>query len=71
MTTRLNGSKTVFLPFNQGSAGAGRNGGEGNPLNPKGHRTAYLWEQVWARDTWLDLLHRYVQEKVTRPVSDR
>jgi type I restriction enzyme R subunit len=66
MTTKLAGPKTVFLPFNQGSAGPGRKGGKGNPVNPKGHRTAYLWEQVWARDTWLDLLHRYVQEDVPK-----
>ena len=66
MTTRLAGSKTVFLPFNQGSAGPGRKGGKGNPANPKSHRTAYLWEQVWAPDTWLDLLHRYVQEDVPK-----
>ncbi len=66
MTTKLDGPKTVFLPFNQGSAGPGRKGGKGNPVNPKGHRTAYLWEQVWAPDTWLDLLHRYVQEDVPK-----
>jgi type I restriction enzyme R subunit len=33
----------VFLPFNQGD-----DGGAGNPVNGQGHRTAYLWEQVWA-----------------------
>jgi type I restriction enzyme R subunit len=66
MATRLAGPDTVFLPFTQGSAGAGMKGGEGNPPNPHGHRTAYLWEQVWARDTWLDLLHRYVQEDVPK-----
>ena len=42
MTTRLNGTATQFLPFNQGD-----NGGAGNPLNPQdGYRTAYLWKQV-------------------------
>jgi type I restriction enzyme R subunit len=61
MTTRLAGPATRFLPFNQGSEGAGQKGGAGNPLNPHGHRTAYLWEQVWARDSWLDLLARFVQ----------
>ncbi|MDP5184523.1 type I restriction endonuclease [Blastococcus sp. BMG 814] len=66
MTTKLDGPKTVFLPFNQGSDGPGRKGGKGNPVNPQGHRTAYLWEQVWAPDTWLDLLHRYVQETVPK-----
>jgi type I restriction enzyme R subunit len=66
MTTKLAGPNTIFLPFNQGSAGPGRKGGQGNPANEQGHRTAYLWEQVWARDTWLDLLHRFVQETNTK-----
>lgn len=60
MTTRLAGAKTRFLPFNQGSGGAGSAGGAGNPSNADGHRTAYLWEQVWQRDAWLDLLARFV-----------
>lgn len=55
MTTRLEGSSTRFLPFNRG-----RGGGKGNPPNPEGHRTAYLWERVWGRDAWLDLLGRFV-----------
>jgi type I restriction enzyme R subunit len=62
VTTRLAGASTVFLPFNQGSGGAGNEGGRGNPDNPHGHRTAYLWERVWQRDNWLDLLHRFAQE---------
>ena len=56
MTTRLQGASTRFLPFNRGTA----NRGAGNPPNPGGHRTAYLWEEVWQRDNWLDLLHRFV-----------
>ena len=55
MTTRLAGKDTRFLPFNRG-----HNLGKGNPANPGGHRTAYLWEQVWQRDAWLDLLNRFV-----------
>jgi type I restriction enzyme, R subunit len=56
MTTRLEGSTTTFLPFNQGDKGAA-----GNPVNENvGHRTAYLWEQVWTRDSWLDILGRYL-----------
>jgi type I restriction enzyme R subunit len=27
-----------------------------NPLNPNGHTTAYLWEQVWQRDSLLEIL---------------
>jgi len=56
MVTKLQGPATVFLPFNQGN-----DGGAGNPVNPKGgHRTAYLWEQVWARESWLEILGRYL-----------
>jgi type I restriction enzyme R subunit len=44
------------LPFNQGNEG-----GAGNPVNPQGgHRTAYLWERVWQRESWLEILGRYV-----------
>lgn len=60
MATRLDGASTLFLPFNQGSGGAGRPGGAGNPPSVDGHRTAYLWEQVWERDAWLDLLARFI-----------
>jgi type I restriction enzyme R subunit len=61
MTTKLAGASTQFLPINRGS----EDGGAGNPFNPGGHKTAYLWEQVWQRDNWLDLLARFVQ--VERP----
>jgi len=60
MTTRLQGERTRFLPFNQGSGGAGHKGGAGNPANPDGYDTAYLWEQVWHPDTWLGLLGGFV-----------
>ncbi|MEO6703294.1 MAG: type I restriction endonuclease, partial [Jatrophihabitantaceae bacterium] len=60
MTTRLAGEQTRFLPFNQGSGGAGRKGGAGNPANPDGFDTAYLWELVWQRDAWLGLLGEFV-----------
>ena len=59
MTTRLEGAKTRFLPFNQGTGGAGNAGRAGNPPS-SGHRTAYLWEEVWQRDSWLDLLSRFI-----------
>ncbi|MHB1859802.1 MAG: type I restriction endonuclease subunit R [Solirubrobacteraceae bacterium] len=60
MTTRLASEDTEFLPFNQG-----HNLGKGNPPNPAGHKTAYLWERVWEKDAWLDLLHRFIH--VERP----
>ncbi len=55
MTTRLLGPATRFLPFNQGDGG-----GAGNPPNGQGHRTAYLWVQVWQRDSWLEIIGRYL-----------
>jgi type I restriction enzyme, R subunit len=69
MTTKLAGQATQFLPLNRGS----EDGGAGNPLNPDGHRTAYLWEEVWQRDAWLDLLARFVHvvEPKTRSVTER
>ncbi|MGD9988620.1 type I restriction endonuclease subunit R [Pseudonocardia sp.] len=63
LTTRLRGDDTYFLPFNEGSEGPGRAGGKGNRSNSVGYRTAYLWERVWQRDNWLDLLARFVHEE--------
>ncbi|MEM9034578.1 MAG: type I restriction endonuclease [Actinomycetota bacterium] len=54
MTTGLTGKTTRFLPFNRG-----HDLGAGNPPRD-GYRTSYLWEEVWQRDAWLDLLHRFV-----------
>lgn len=68
MTTRLAGSHTFFLPFNTGSKGAGQNGGKGNPTNHQyitGYKTGYLWEQVWQRDSWLDIIHRFIHLQTT------
>jgi len=56
MTTRLDGAGSIFLPFNQGN-----NGAAGNPVNASGgHGTAYLWEKVWQRQSWLEILGRYL-----------
>ncbi|MHB8303432.1 MAG: type I restriction endonuclease subunit R [Acidobacteriaceae bacterium] len=55
MTTHLEGAATRFLPFNKGD-----NGAAGNPPHPNGHRTAYLWEEVWERESWLEILGRYL-----------
>ncbi len=67
MTTRLDGKATHFLPFNRGD-----NGGAGNPPNPDGYRTAYLWEEVWQRDSLLDILGRFAQlEKIEKDILIR
>ncbi|WP_406354217.1 type I restriction endonuclease subunit R [Streptomyces sp. NBC_00658] len=64
LTTRLEGEKTRFLPFNTGSSGPGRTGGAGNPEASDGsHRTSYLWRQIWHPDTWLELLQRFLHEQ--------
>jgi len=55
MTTKLNGKDTFFLPFNKGV-----NDGAGNPANPNGYTTAYLWEEIFAKDVWLRILGRYL-----------
>jgi type I restriction enzyme R subunit len=55
MTTKLAGKSTKFLPFNKGDGT-----GAGNPENPKGYKTAYLWEDIWQRDTFLDMIARFI-----------
>ncbi len=59
MVTQLRGPATVFLPFNRGNDGAA-----GNPPDPaSGHRTGYLWREVWDRESWLEILGRYLIAK--------
>lgn len=60
MTTELKGESTYFMPFNQGSNGAGNPGGKGNPSNPNGYVTSYLWEEVFTKDSLLDLIYRFI-----------
>lgn len=55
MTTRLSGDKTFFLPFNKG-----RDGGCGNPDNPNGLKTAYLWEEILQKDSLMDILKKFL-----------
>ena len=55
MTTRLNSKKTYFLPFNKGN-----NHGKGNPTNPTGHKTSYLWEDVLSRSSFANILEHFV-----------
>lgn len=64
MTTRLAGAKTRFLPFNQGN-----DEGAGNPLNPKGSASAYFWEQILQRDTWLRIVGSFMHTQVETEVD--
>jgi len=68
MTTRLAGSATLFLPFNKGC-----DGGAGNSPDPAGrtYRTAYLWEEVLQRDSFLDLLARFVHLQIEEKRDDQ
>lgn len=66
MTTRLEGPVTNFLPFNQGSNGAGRDGGAGNPPNPTGgYVTSYFWENVLQKDKLMDILQKFISYEKT------
>ncbi|ORA08500.1 type I restriction endonuclease subunit R [Mycobacterium arosiense] len=70
MTTKLAGGTTHFLPFNRGT----EDGGAGNPLNPTGSKSAYLWQRVLERDAWLNILGRlmYIKhESITDPISGK
>ncbi len=60
MATRLNGPETRFLPFNLGDGGQ-----SGNPINPSGSKTAYLWEQVWQRQNWLNIIGRFMHLEIS------
>jgi len=53
--TKLDGLKTKYLPFN-----LGYNKGAGNPPNPDGYKTSYLWEYIWEKDSWMDILGRFL-----------
>ncbi|MEP9391539.1 type I restriction endonuclease [Gordonia sp. VNK1] len=59
MATKLAGDDTFFLPFNRGDQGHA-----GNPFNPDGSATSYLWEQIWDRDNWLDILGRFMHLQI-------
>jgi type I restriction enzyme R subunit len=58
MTTKLAGDNTTFLPFNKG-----HNKGAGNPPNPNGYKTSYLWKDIWQKDSLLDILARFMHLK--------
>lgn len=67
MTTRLDAADTLFLPFNMG-----HDGGKGNPPNPDGSPSSYLWERVLQRDAWLEIIGKFLHAsswKETDPVT--
>ena len=56
MTTHLQGSETRFFPFNKGIE---------NPVNPNGHKTAYLWEDILQPDNLMELIDNFIHEQET------
>ncbi len=62
MATKLDGGKTFFLPFNQGSNGAGNDGGKGNPpvADNADYVTSYVWRNVLQKDSLLDILQKFI-----------
>ena len=69
MTTQLKDGSTYFMPFNQGSNGAGVSGSAGNPEYPDGYVTHYLWEEVLQRDSLMDILYRFVSHVKEKDVD--
>ena len=55
MATKLSGKSTYFLPFNKGY-----NEGEGNPPNPNGFKTAYLWEEVFQKHSLANIIQHFM-----------
>jgi len=56
MTTKLAGRDTFFLPFNKGD-----NHGKGNPPNPFGHKTSYLWNEVFTKESLANIIQHFVR----------
>lgn len=56
MCTELKGDKSWFLPFNKGN-----NDGAGNPVNPNGIKTDYLWKDILTKEQISDIIENYAQ----------
>jgi len=56
MATRLEGKPTIFLPFNKGY-----NHGKGNPPNPAGHKSSYLWRDILSRQSLTNIIEHYAK----------
>ncbi|MGK7941118.1 MAG: type I restriction endonuclease subunit R [Crocosphaera sp.] len=54
MTTHLDGKNTYFLPFNKGN-----NHGKGNPVNPNGYKTDYLWTDILTRESLTNIIEHF------------
>lgn len=61
MCAQLAGNDSNFLPFNKGF-----NFGKGNPVNPKGHKTAYLWDDVLPRRSLTNIIEQFAKFTVEK-----
>lgn len=61
MCAQLAGNDSNFLPFNKGF-----NFGKGNPVNPKGHKTAYLWEDILSRSSLTNIIEQFAKFTVEK-----
>ncbi len=71
MTTKLNGAATYFLPFNIGQREPLY--GKGNPPNPFGHKTSYLWDDIFSRQSVANIIQHFVRfdGKDTDPLNKK
>lgn len=56
MCTKLDEANSFFLPFNKGN-----NNGKGNPPNPFGHKSSYLWEEIFTRESLANIIQHFVR----------
>jgi type I restriction enzyme R subunit len=56
MCTKLDGANSFFLPFNKGN-----NNGKGNPPSPFGHKSSYLWEEIFTRESLANIIQHFVR----------
>ena len=65
MTTKIAGRSTRWLPFNKGWQN-----GKGNPPNPNGYKSDYLWREILVKDSWLDIIQRFIHLQVEEIAID-
>lgn len=66
MTTHIDGKHTYFLPFNKG-----HNNGKGNPPNPTGHRSAYLWQEILQKDSLSNIIEQFAKGVVEQDTTGK
>jgi type I restriction enzyme R subunit len=66
MTTELRGLATIFLPFNKGDKNS-----SGNPTVEGKYKTHYLWEEIWSKDSILDLLSNFINLQIDEIEDER